>query len=167
MSLPVYLLWMNLYFPSSGLFFFEKSNPTSPRTHSCINPCPSMDEVYKAKRITTVNPTSGSVKGNSKYYKDIAAQALKIDNAHTKEAVQYRYDLESMVEAKFLGNPKRQRAYKSFVELYLDFGHNSANAKNYTKSLDLTTGIVTVEYDINGTHHKRSHSPMFSGCAAQ
>lgn len=101
------------------------------------NTLTSMAEVYKAKRITTVDPTSGSVKGNSKYYKDIAAQALKIDNAHTKEAVQYRYDLESMVEAKFLGNPKRQRAYKSFVELYLDFGYNSANAKNYTKVLTL------------------------------
>lgn len=125
------------------------------------NTLTSMDEVYKAKRITTVNPTSGSVKGNSKYYKDIAAQALKIDNAHTKEAVQYRYDLESMVDTKFLGNPKRQRAYKSFVELYLDFGHNSANAKNYTKSLDLTTGIVTVEYDINGTHHKRETSASY------
>lgn len=63
--------------------------------------------------------------------------------------------MESLVEYAFLGEPSSQRAYKSFVEVYLDFGHSSSEAENYVKSLDMTTGIVTVEYDYNGSHFKR------------
>ncbi len=79
--------------------------------------------------------------------KSISNQALNISNAKEQTAVQNRWSLHSMVEAKFLGNPTGQRAYKSFVELYLDFGHNYKFATNYTKNLDMTTGIVTVDYD--------------------
>jgi len=56
--------------------------------------------------------------------KSIANQALSVSNEHTTEAVQQRYAMESMVEAKFLGNPTKQKAYKSFVEVYLDFGQD-------------------------------------------
>ncbi|MCD7777012.1 MAG: glycoside hydrolase family 95 protein [Clostridiales bacterium] len=87
--------------------------------------------------------------------KSIAYRALNIDNSYDEEAVQDRWDMESLVEYAFLGQPKTQRAYKSFAEVYLDFGQKSENAENYVKSLDITTGIVTVEYDYNGTHFKR------------
>ncbi len=85
----------------------------------------------------------------------IAFQALNIDNAKEQQAVQDRWNMEKMVEATFLGNPSSQRAYKSFVEVYLDFGQKHENAENYVKSLDMKNGIVTVEYDYAGTHFKR------------
>lgn len=87
--------------------------------------------------------------------KSISNQALNIDNSKELEAVQNRWSLERMVEETFLGSPTRQRAYKSFVEVYLDFGHKNAKAENYLKSLDMEKGIVTVEYDYEGSHYKR------------
>ena len=63
--------------------------------------------------------------------------------------------MERMVEATFLGSPSSQHAYKSFVEVYLDFNQTHEKATNYTKSLDMTKGIVTVDYDYNGTHFTR------------
>lgn len=87
--------------------------------------------------------------------KSLSNQALNISNDKTQEAVQGRWNLEKMVEATFLGSPTKQRAYKSFVEVYLDFNQQSENASNYIKSLDMENGIVTVEYDYNGNHYKR------------
>lgn len=87
--------------------------------------------------------------------KSLSYQALNISNDKTQEAVQERWNLEKMVEATFLGSPTRQRAYKSFAEVYLDFNHQNAKAENYVKSLDMPTGIVTVEYDYEGSHYKR------------
>ncbi|MCH5212230.1 MAG: glycoside hydrolase N-terminal domain-containing protein [Oscillospiraceae bacterium] len=87
--------------------------------------------------------------------KSIANQALNIDNSANNEAVQKRWSMEKMVEETFLGTPTKQRAYKSFVEVFLNFNHDSAKASNYTKSLDMNTGVVTVEYDLDGNHYKR------------
>ncbi len=87
--------------------------------------------------------------------KSIANQALNINNAKDQAAVQDRWSMEKMVEATFLGTPSKQRAYKSFAEVFLNFGHKSSDASNYAKSLDMETGIVTVEYDLGGAHYKR------------
>ena len=87
--------------------------------------------------------------------KSLSYQALNISNDKTQDAVQGRWSLEKMVEATFLGSPTRQRAYKSFAEVYLDFGQSSRSAENYVKSLDMENGIVTVEYDYGGHHYKR------------
>ncbi|MBR0470038.1 MAG: glycoside hydrolase N-terminal domain-containing protein, partial [Clostridia bacterium] len=87
--------------------------------------------------------------------KSLSYQALHISNDKTQDAVQGRWNLEKMVEATFLGSPTRQRAYKSFAEVYLDFGQSSRGAENYVKSLDMEKGIVTVEYDYDGHHYKR------------
>jgi alpha-L-fucosidase 2 len=87
--------------------------------------------------------------------KSISNQALNIDNSATEEAVQNRWNMEKMVEATFLGSPTKQRAYKSFVEVYLDFNQQSENAENYVKSLNMENGIVTVEYDYGDAHFKR------------
>ncbi|MBQ9599134.1 MAG: glycoside hydrolase N-terminal domain-containing protein, partial [Clostridia bacterium] len=87
--------------------------------------------------------------------KSLSYQALNISNDKTQDAVQGRWNLEKMVEATFLGSPTRQRAYKSFAEVYLDFGQSSRGAENYVKSLNMEKGIVTVEYDYDGHHYKR------------
>ncbi len=87
--------------------------------------------------------------------KSISNMALGVNNAKEQSAVQDRWNLHSLVEAKFLGTPTGQRAYKSFAEVYLDFGQSYKDAENYTKSLDMKTGIVTVEYDLGGKHYKR------------
>ncbi len=87
--------------------------------------------------------------------KSISNMALGVNNAKEQSAVQDRWNLHSLVEKKFLGTPTGQRAYKSFAEVYLDFGQSYKDAENYTKSLDMKTGIVTVEYDLGGKHYKR------------
>ncbi len=89
--------------------------------------------------------------------KSISNMSLNINNSRERPAVQDRYALNALVETKFLGKPKKQRAYKSFVEVYLDFGHSYKDADNYVKSLDLETGIVTVEYDCGGHHFRREY----------
>ena len=87
--------------------------------------------------------------------KSVSNMALNVDNSEELEAVQHRYNLNSMIEKYFLGNPKRQKAYQSFVELYLDFGQENSQVENYTKSLDMRDGVVTIDYDYNNTHYKR------------
>ncbi len=152
------------------------------------NTLTTIAQTNAAQKITTEDPTSGSVEGAWRYYRganadgtpaeigsagvlvgdeafrteypefadqSISNQALNIDNSKTQEAVQDRWSMEGMVEETFLGSPSRQRAYKSFVEVYLDFGQNHEQASNYTKSLDMETGVVTVEYDYDGSHFKR------------
>lgn len=149
----------------------------------------TLEETNAAEKITTEDPTSGSVPESWRYYRgadpdtdapaeigseevlvgdeqfrseypefanqSISNQALNINNAEEQEAVQDRWSMERMVEATFLGSPNRQRAYKSFVEVYLDFNQEHEKADNYTKSLDMETGIVTVDYDYEGSHFKR------------
>ncbi len=149
----------------------------------------TLKQTNEAQRITTDDPTSGSVPEAWRYYRgadpetgapaeiasedvlvgdeafrsqypdfanqSISNQAINVDNSAELEAVQDRWSMEGMVEATFLGSPDRQRAYKSFAEVYLNFGHDHNKAENYTKSLDMKTGIVTVEYDHEGAHFKR------------
>lgn len=149
----------------------------------------TLKETNAAEKITTDDPTSGSVPEAWRYYrgadpetgepaeiasedvlvgdetfrseypefagKSISNQAINVDNAKEQDAVQDRWSMERMVEATFLGSPERQRAYKSFVEVYLDFGQEHEKAEDYTKSLDMKTGIVTVEYDYEGSHFRR------------
>lgn len=152
------------------------------------NTLTTIAQTNAAQKITTEDPTSGSVEGAWRYYRganadgtpaeigsegvlvgdeafrtkypefadqSISNQALNIDNSKTLSAVQDRWSMEGMVEETLLGSPNRQRAYKSFVEVYLDFGQNHEQASNYTKSLDMETGVVTVEYDYDGSHFKR------------
>ncbi|MFC5989098.1 glycosyl hydrolase family 95 catalytic domain-containing protein [Marinicrinis lubricantis] len=120
---------------------------------------------------TSYRPTSGSTKDAWKVYRgmsndgtpapigsdpeSISYKALHIDNAETSEAAQYRYDLKKQVENHFLGTPMRQASYQSFVEVYLDFGHDPREVSGYTRRLDLSEALVAVEYDYQGVHYKR------------
>ena len=81
--------------------------------------------------------------------------ALNIDNSDTQEAVSNRLDLANLTNDNFLGNPIKQRAYSEFVELFLDFNQESGKASNYTKRLDMSNAVATVEYDYEGTHYTR------------
>lgn len=143
----------------------------------------TLDEAAAAKKISAVDFTGGSKAGGWRYFrgadengspakigseaivgdeaaahpkiKSIAGMSLDIDNDRTDKALRQRQILHKTVEDCFLGSPSHQRAYKSFAEIYLDFGHSHKNAENYRKSLDLKTGVVTVEYDIGRDRIKR------------
>ncbi len=134
-------------------------NPTSGSVEEAWRYFRGADEDGNPAAIGSDNAVVGDEAFRNAYpqfaNKSLSNQALNINNDKTQEAVQGRWDLEKMVEAVFLGSPTKQRAYKSFAEVYLDFNHSSDNALNYIKSLDMETGIVTVEYDYNGQHYKR------------
>ena len=53
-----------------------------------------------------------------------------------------------------LGTTSRFRSYQTLGDLYLDFGQQG-DIKNYMRSLDLQTGIVTTRYEIGGVQYKR------------
>lgn len=85
----------------------------------------------------------------------ISNMALDIDNGDSQKAVSQRLDLINFTNETFLGDPVKQRAYQSCVEVYLDFGQNNGGAVNYTKRLDMRDAVVTVEYDYDGAHYTR------------
>ncbi len=103
----------------------------------------------------------GAVIGDSEFqskypsFKSIANMALNVDNGKSTEAVQHRHNLIKLVENKFLGTPKTQKAYQSFVETYLDFGQKNSGVSNYYKALNMRNATVTVEYDYGDTHYTR------------
>ncbi len=134
-------------------------NPTSGSRADCWKYFRGADADGNPAEIGSDDAIVGDEAFRAKYpefaNKSISNQALNINNAKEQGAVQDRYSMERMVEATFLGSPTKQRAYKSFVEVYLDFKQSSDKAENYTKSLDMKTGIVTVEYDYDGKHFKR------------
>jgi alpha-L-fucosidase 2 len=50
-------------------------------------------------------------------------------------------------------HPTSFRSYQPLGNLYLEFGHETV--RNYKRTLDLETGIVTIEYSIDGNRFKR------------
>ncbi|HZC27164.1 MAG TPA: glycoside hydrolase family 95 protein, partial [Actinopolymorphaceae bacterium] len=48
-------------------------------------------------------------------------------------------------------------AYQPFGDLYLDLHDAGVGTSHYRRSLDLTTGIARVEYDIDGIRYQREH----------
>ncbi|AQT67433.1 hypothetical protein STSP2_00580 [Anaerohalosphaera lusitana] len=46
--------------------------------------------------------------------------------------------------------------YQTFGELHIDTGHDKENAKNYHRELNLSTGVQTITYDLNGTKFTRT-----------
>ncbi len=68
-----------------------------------------------------------------------------------------RTAMETYINCYFLGEPYKQAAYQSFVELYLDFGQTSDGVSNYTRSLDISDAVATVEYDYGDTHYTREN----------
>ncbi len=82
-------------------------------------------------------------------------ESVKNFEEKARDAVEYRKNLDCLVEKKFLGEPVKQKAYQSFAEVYLDFGQKRELAKNFNKRLDMKNAVVDVEYDYDGTHFSR------------
>lgn len=82
-------------------------------------------------------------------------ESIKKFEEDAREAVEARKNLDCLVESRFLGEPVKQKAYQSFVEVYLDFAQKNENVKNYNKRLDMNDATVTVEYDYDGVHYTR------------
>ncbi len=51
--------------------------------------------------------------------------------------------------------PQYEAEYQPFGDLYLRFAHD--HPENYTRALDLSTGISTTAYTENGVHYKREY----------
>jgi len=56
----------------------------------------------------------------------------------------------SLSERTLLGTPPGVRSYQTLGDLFLDFGANTSEVKNYRRELDLKTGITKTEYEQNG-----------------
>ncbi len=89
------------------------------------------------------------------------AESIKNFEEKAREAVQNRKNLDCLVEKKFLGEPVKQKAYQSFIEVYLDFGQKNDGVSNYNKRLDMDKAIATVEYDYDGVHFLRESLASF------
>lgn len=81
--------------------------------------------------------------------------------AHLKEIQQLLINDENekatqLAQKYLLSVPLRFRSYQTLGDLYLDFGsRRGIKITDYKRSLDLTTGISTTEYDANSVHCKR------------
>src|SRR5436305_12020108 len=65
-------------------------------------------------------------------------------------------EAEDLAMKEFMGVPVRQKAYQALGDLELEFpGIVASEVKDYRRSLDLETGIATVEYTFRGTTYKR------------
>lgn len=54
------------------------------------------------------------------------------------------------------GTPECQRHYETLGDLYLFFTDEKGDVTNYTRELDLETGVIKTEFTLNGTHYTRS-----------
>src|SRR5215471_4176607 len=65
-------------------------------------------------------------------------------------------EAETLAMREFMSEPLRQKAYQAFGDLLIDFpGIAEDQVKDYKRSLDLDTGITTVEYTFQGVTYRR------------
>ncbi|MCT4587189.1 MAG: glycoside hydrolase family 95 protein [Carboxylicivirga sp.] len=84
------------------------------------------------------------------YPEDVQKHFLKFQelNLQKKFDQAFNYAMDNLAV-----RPTSFRPYQTFGDLYLKFNHSGA--KNYKRSLDLATGIASVEYQIRGNRFKR------------
>ena len=84
------------------------------------------------------------------YPEDVQEHFLKFQelNLQKKFDQAFNYAMDNLAV-----RPTSFRPYQTFGDLYLNFNHSGA--KNYKRSLDLATGIASVEYQIRGNRFKR------------
>ncbi len=63
-------------------------------------------------------------------------------------------DAHNLFGRKLMGYPVEQQKYQSLANLLLRFSH-AAEAKDYRRSLDLATGVASVEYTVGDVTYKR------------
>jgi hypothetical protein len=62
---------------------------------------------------------------------------------------------EDLIRKAFFATPHSQRHYEPLGTLTLEFGHEEANVRNYSRDLDLTTAVTSVRYEHRGIKHTR------------
>lgn len=90
-------------------------------------------------------------------WEQIKKMSVNIDESNSTDAKAVRQAMEEYINCYFLGEPYKQAAFQSFVELYLNFGQTPDGVSDYTRSLDLSRAVATVEYDYNNTHYTREN----------
>lgn len=63
----------------------------------------------------------------------------------------------SLCDTYLVGAKEGYGYYLNYGNMLFDFDYNDDNYSNYLKSLDLRSGIITVEYDVNGVHYVREN----------
>ncbi|MGJ7029728.1 glycoside hydrolase family 95 protein [Niabella hirudinis] len=64
-------------------------------------------------------------------------------------------DAVKLAEATMMGSPSRVKSYQSLGELWFDTPELAAG--NYTRNLDLSTAVSSVNYTANGVHFSREY----------
>ncbi len=62
---------------------------------------------------------------------------------------------QALAEEKMMGDPIRLRPFQTFGNLYLEMDHDSVT--DYQRELDLSAGIVRIQYDHEGTTFNREY----------
>ncbi|MEO6134150.1 MAG: glycoside hydrolase family 95 protein [Ginsengibacter sp.] len=103
------------------------------------------DEIIQLNEETywTGGPYSTVVKGGYKELPDI--QRLIFNGEPIKA--------HKLFGRSLMGYPVEQQKYQSLANLHLNF--NQDTVENYSRSLDLKTGIVTIQYKSNGVNYTR------------
>lgn len=61
------------------------------------------------------------------------------------------------ISTKYLSSTQPLGNYAPFTDLYIATGHDSAAIKNYSRTLDVHSGMGTVSYNIGDAHFKREY----------
>ncbi|MCW3116627.1 MAG: glycoside hydrolase, partial [Chitinophagaceae bacterium] len=96
------------------------------------------ESLWAGKQIDDNNP------GSAPHLKEIQ-QLILNDKQRQAYEISDKY---------MLATPSRFRSYQTLGDLYLDFGQQG-DIKNYSRSLDLHTGIAATVYEIDGIQFKR------------
>jgi alpha-L-fucosidase 2 len=102
------------------------------------------DPVHERLQINEESIWAGSKINNNN------PDALKTLPVLQKALFESRYkDALKLADENFLGTPPRVRSYQPFGDLYIDYEWN-AIPENYSRELDLETGIATTRFNVGG-----------------
>lgn len=90
----------------------------------------------------------GIVPGGKEHLSKIRELTLSNKIENLKEA-------DNLIKSSFLGDDKGYGHFSAFGRLSILFNHT--NEQKYTRSLDLTTAIANVQYEIDGIGYKREY----------
>lgn len=97
------------------------------------------ESIWAGSKINNNNPMA------SKYLRTIQNLLLKGENSRARE----------LADKYLLGTPPRIRSYQTLGDLVLEFNIDSNNVKNYKRTLSLSDGIASVEYERGATNFTR------------
>jgi len=144
--------------PSSNRYILDPTNPSDNSYWAAKGKVDTYKQRYEAANDTVkAMLPSPEPKSLVEAWNNIKSRIINLDNKHTLNNQMFRDAIEEYVFQYFTGDPYKQAAYQSFVELYLNFGHDTSGISDYTRSLDLSKAIATVEYKYNGIQYKREN----------